>query len=121
MIILPNGVLANITLDSNGCNQLQIFLFGTCLRLINNCQSYHRTGLCAVCLSNWVLTVYGDCAPNTPILRCNDGFWLNTALNRCIQVHPSCDWYYEINGSCFNCTTGYKYENFTCVQNVTCN
>lgn len=121
MITLQNGTQVPIVLDSNGCNQVQIFYNQRCIKRIDNCNLYQGNGRCQYCDPNFLVTIYGDCAPKNRFLRCEPGFWLNKATDSCEKVSPACDWYYPNNGSCLNCSSGYKWSNDTCVPNVVCN
>lgn len=120
LITLGNGTKVTPILDSNGCNQIQIFQFGKCIKAISNCILYQSNGLCAYCATNFLVTIFGDCSPKNRFLRCEPGFWLNSSADVCKPVSSACDWYYPNNGSCLNCSIGYKWENNTCVQSVKC-
>ena len=67
------------------------------------------------------MTIFGDCVKRGYNLRCEPGYWLDKANDKCQKVDVSCDFYYSDTGKCFNCSTGYKMENGECVQGVTCN
>ncbi len=118
MVTLPNGTQVVAVYDGNGCNQVQIYVYGKCLKTIPQCTLYQTNGLCQYCAPNYLVTIFGDCSPSNRILNCELGFWHDSAKDLCVKVSPSCDWYYPNNGSCFNCSTGYKWVNNSCVQNI---
>lgn len=70
LITLPNGTQVAVILDANGCNQLQIFYNQRCIKRIDNCNLYQGNGLCQYCDPNFLVTIYGDCAPKNRFLRC---------------------------------------------------
>ena len=108
-------------LDSNGCNQLQVFVDGRCVRNIFQCAFYQPNNLCRACHSGFIVTIFGDCAPNTQVLRCENGFWLNATTNTCMKVSEACDFFFPNNGSCFNCSANYrKNAAGECVPNRNC-
>lgn len=120
-VTLSNGTRVPPIFDANGCNQVQIFFQGKCLQKIDNCVYYQINGLCGYCASGYLVTIFGDCSINNRILRCEPGFWVNQKLDVCVKANPACDAFHTFNGSCINCSSGYKWENQTCVQNVPCN
>ena len=121
LITLANGTQVPPVYDGNGCNQIQIFVYGKCFQTIPQCTLYQTNGLCQYCASGYLVTIFGDCSPSNSILRCESGYWLNSTNDQCVKVSPSCDWYYPNNGSCLNCSTGYQWVNNTCVQSIQCN
>lgn len=82
-VILSNGTEVPAILDSYGCNQLQVSWKGKCLKRIMQCQAYQDSGLCSVCNAGYLVTIFGDCAPNSTVLRCENGYWLNSVTNKC--------------------------------------
>lgn len=120
-ITLPNGTNVAPVYDSNGCNQIQIFYFARCINVIANCVLYQQSGLCQYCAKGYLVTIYGDCTTVNTNLRCEAGYWLNSANNSCVPVSDACDWYYPNNGSCLNCSTGYLFVNNSCVPSIQCN
>lgn len=117
---LPNGTTITFIIDSNGCNQFQVFVSGKCFKVIPNCQVYQPSGFCSICNNNYLVTIFGDCIGNKTILKCEDGFWLDQAINTCVKVSVSCDWYYPNNGSCLNCSTNYQLVSGLCLPKVNC-
>lgn len=107
-------------IDKNGCNQFQTFTQGRCVKTIPNCQIYQPSGFCQICNTNFLVTIFGDCVNNNTQLRCENGYWLNKTADVCVKVSIACDWFYPNNGSCFNCTTNYRFENGVCVPKVNC-
>lgn len=69
-ITLPNGTKVAPVYDSNGCNQIQVFFQGKCLKVIDNCVYYQINGLCGYCATGYVVTIFGDCSRSNRILRC---------------------------------------------------
>lgn len=120
-VTLANGSRVAPVFDRNGCNQIQVFFLGRCLKAIANCVFYQPNGLCGYCTPGHLVTIFGDCSVNNRILGCENGFWLNRKLDVCVKVSPACDWYYPNNGSCINCSRGYNFANNSCVMNQTCN
>lgn len=120
-VILSNGTQVPAILDAYGCNQLQVYWNGKCLKSIVQCQVYQDSGLCAVCNAGYLVTIFGDCAPNTTVLRCENGYWLNATSDKCQMVSVSCDWFYPNNGSCYNCSANYRMSPLgTCLPALTC-
>ncbi len=120
-ITFANGTTVPVVLDSNGCNQLQVYYLNKCIRRINNCQIYEPNGLCSFCLPGFTPTIYGDCSLKNRNLACESGYWLDSKKDTCVKVSPACDWYWPNNGSCVNCSKGYALINNSCVQNISCN
>lgn len=119
--VIVNGKPVPIVLDSHGCNQVQIYINDKCITPIPNCLLYQGNGLCQICKQDYLVTIYGNCAPNTPILACEYGYWLNKVTDKCIPVSPSCNGYYS-NGSCVTCASGYAFNSKgECIQNIVCN
>lgn len=118
---LSNGTVVSAVIDSNGCNQLQVFWNGKCIKRIPQCQVYQNSGLCQVCNAGYLVTIFGDCTVNSTVLNCEVGYWLDSVSNTCKKVDVSCDWYYPNNGSCFNCSKNYvKASNGNCVPALNC-
>jgi hypothetical protein len=69
-VTLANGTKVAPIIDSNGCNQVQIFFQGKCLKVINNCIYYQLSGLCGYCAPGYLVTIFGDCSINNRILAC---------------------------------------------------
>jgi len=118
--VLPSGETFIAIIDKNGCNQLQTFTQGKCVKTIANCQVYQPTGFCQICNTGFLVTIFGDCVNNNTQLRCENGFWLNKTSDSCVKVSITCDWFYPNNGSCFNCSINYKLDNGLCVPKVNC-
>ena len=121
LITLANGTKVVPVLDGNGCNQIQIYYQGRCIKKIDFCSIYQPSGLCQFCMPSYLVTIYGDCTPNNRVLACEDGYWHNVKADSCVPVSPACDWYYPNNGSCLNCSKGYTMVNGSCVQSLVCN
>lgn len=121
LITLTNGSQVKPILDLNGCNQLQFFFQGRCIKTIANCKIYQDSGLCSYCQSNYLVTIYGDCTIKNRYLGCEDGYWLDKVSDSCKKVNPACDYYYPNNGECYNCSKGYQKVNDKCVQAIKCN
>ena len=120
LVTLANGTKVPEVLDANSCNQIEIFYQGRCIRSIPRCKLYQPSGLCAYCESGYIVTLYGDCSVKNRFLRCEQGYWLNQDTDSCVKVSVACDFYYPNNGSCLNCSSGYKMEEGKCVQAVNC-
>lgn len=69
-VTLNNGTVVNAVLDANGCNQLQVYWNGKCIKSIDQCQVYQPSGLCQVCNSGYLVTIFGDCTTNSSVLNC---------------------------------------------------
>lgn len=108
LVTLPNGTQVPAVYDANGCNQVQIYVYGKCFKTIPQCSLYQNNGLCQYCSNGYLVTLFGDCSPANRILNCESGFWRDSAKDACVKVSPSCDWYYPNNGSCYNCSIGYN-------------
>jgi hypothetical protein len=79
----PEPPKATEVLDSNGCNSKQIFYLSKCITRINECFQYQISGKCSFCNPNFRVTLFGDCAPKKSVLKCENGFWLNQAKDKC--------------------------------------
>ena len=117
---LDSGALTPASITTDGCNQYQVFLFNRCVRLIYQCLVYQENGLCKICHNGYLRTIYGDCAVETYIMQCEDGYWRDAANDRCVKVDVSCDWYFPSTGKCFNCSSNYNMQNGSCVPNKKC-
>ena len=117
---LPNGTIVTVVIDSNGCNQYQIYVWRKCFKIIPNCQVYQPSGFCQICNANYLVTIFGDCINNNTKLKCENGFWLDKANDVCVKVSVACDWYYPNNGSCFNCSKNYMMSNGNCIAKLNC-
>ena len=74
---LNNGSIVNAVLDSKGCNQVQVYWGGKCIKHIPQCQIYQSDGLCKLCHMGYIVSIFGDCSINDTQLRCENGYWLN--------------------------------------------
>lgn len=120
-VILGNGTEVPAIFDYYGCNQIQVYWKGKCFKKIMQCQVYQDSGLCAVCHAGYLVTIFGDCAPNSTVLRCENGYWLNAKTEKCEKVSVSCDWFYPNNGSCYNCSSNYRMSpEGLCLPALTC-
>ena len=119
--MLANGTEVAPVIDANGCNQVQVFYHGRCLQRIPDCVLYQENGLCQYCSDKYRVNVFGTCSERGFNLRCEPGFWLDRANDKCQKVDISCDWYFDDTGKCFNCSIGYVFEGADCVPNRTCN
>ncbi len=117
---LPNGQTVIAIIDRNGCNQFQTFTNGKCVKTIANCQVYQPSGFCQICNTGFLVTIFGDCVNNNTRLRCENGFWLNRTADICVKASVACDWFYPNNGSCFNCSTNYRFVDGLCLPKVNC-
>lgn len=69
-----------------------------------------------------MVTIFGDCAPNSTVLQCENGYWHNSVADKCEKVSVACDWYFPNNGSCFNCSKNYVMTSERkCLPNLNCN
>ena len=117
---LDGGSLVLAVLSTDGCNQYQVYLFGRCVRLIYQCLVYQENGLCRICHNGYLRTIFGDCAVENYISKCEDGYWRDAINDKCVKVDVSCDWYYPDSGKCFNCSSNYNMQNGSCVPNKNC-
>lgn len=69
-VTLNNGTVINAVLDANRCNQLQVYWNGKCIKRIDQCQVYQPSGLCQICNSGYLVTIFGDCTTNSSVLNC---------------------------------------------------
>lgn len=114
----PFTLKGNFCLDQTiilPCEPPKILYNGRCIDKINHCVSYQDNDLCRFCEPGYLVTLYGSCTPRGYNLRCEPGFWLNKDLDACLPVDKGCDYYYESNGRCVNCTAGYVMDNGNCV------